>query len=87
MDMRYKTFAACAHQEPQETNGEVPLSKNKIQIARKKFFLIRRKLPIEFHNKPQKEGGANMARNHIRWLIRPVAHCKEGCCTRSRARR
>ncbi len=20
-----------------------------------------------------------MARNYIRWLIRPVAHCKEGC--------
>jgi len=21
-----------------------------------------------------------MARNDIRWLIRPVCHCKEGCC-------
>ena len=22
-----------------------------------------------------------MARNYIRWFIRPVAHCKEGCCS------
>jgi hypothetical protein len=21
-----------------------------------------------------------MARNYIRWLLRPVTHCKEGCC-------
>lgn len=20
-----------------------------------------------------------MARNHLRWMLRPVAHCKEGC--------
>jgi hypothetical protein len=47
MDMQYNPFAACAHQEPQETNGEVPLLRNKIRIARKKFFSIRRKI-VEF---------------------------------------
>lgn len=25
-----------------------------------------------------------MARNYIRWLIRPAAHCKEGCCKSSK---